>query len=370
MPATLYPQAAALAQGIVGALAAARPTNAQVTTRVSLINAATTALTADALQPISPLGASFNNTYEIGYKAIVSDRVRFDISGWRQQRGDVGTSAALSTPNVFAEGVPLGTYIGGVTGQYLGSTLAPILAANGVPAQQIGAILTAIATGVGSLTAGSLARAPLGVVTFDSPNAKATEIYAVYKNVNKQLWISGLDLAVDVVATDRLTFDVNYSYSNKNVFNGIDGGNGAPLMSNSPMNRGSIGSRMSSGQGGWGGELRVRYTDPFPVNSGVYASDVAFPIATGQPGAVATVNPANLGYGKCSLVAAGSGTYCYKGVPTSITLDAQLTKKFDLGARRFMFSINATNVLDRKLNTFVGTPEIGRLVLTRLQYTF
>ncbi|MDQ6611369.1 MAG: TonB-dependent receptor [Gemmatimonadota bacterium] len=362
-------QAATIAQQVVAALVAGRPSNAQIPTRVSLINAATTALGADALQPISPLAASFNNTYEIGYKAIVGQRVRFDISGWRQQRGDVGTSAALSTPNVFADGAALGAFIGGVTGANLQSSLAPILAGNGLTAAQIGQVITGAATAIASSTAGSLARAPLGVVTFDSRNSKANEIYAVYKNTNKKLWVTGLDFAVDVVATDRLTFDANYSYSNKNVFDNIDGGNGAPLMSNSPKNRGSVGSRMNSGQGGWGGELRVRYTDPFPVNSGVYATNVAFPIATGQPGAVAVVDSKYLGYGKCP-VADGTGVFCYKGVPTSITLDAQITKKFDLGARRFMFSINATNLLDRKLNTFVGTPEIGRLVLTRLQYSF
>ena len=361
-------QATALAQGIVGALAAARPTNAQVPTRVSLINAATDTLTAAALQPISPLSASFNNTYELGYKGIIGNKFRYDISGWRQSRGDVGTSAALTTPNVFAEGVPLGTFIGGVTGQYLQGTLAPVLAANGVPAAQIGQILTSIATGVGSSTAGSLARAPLGVVTFDSPTAKANEIYAVYKTVAKTIWVSGLDLAVDYLLTNRITMDVQYSYSNKNVFEGVDGGNGAPLMSNSPKNRGSIGSRLNSGTGGWGGELRVKYSDAFPVNSGVYASNVAFPIAAGNPGAVTSVSAAGLGYNKCTNIVAGA--FCYDGVPTAIMVDAQITKKFELGKQRFMFSVNATNLFENKVASFVGVPKIGRLVLTRLQYTF
>jgi outer membrane receptor for ferrienterochelin and colicins len=361
-------QAAQLAQGIVGALAAARPTNAQVPTRVSLINAATVPLTAAALQPIAPLSASFNNTYELGYKGIIANKFRYDISGWRQSRGDVGTSASLATPNVFAEGVPLGTFIGGVTGQYLQTSLAPILAANHVPAAQIGQILTAVATGVGSSTAGSLARAPLGVVTFDSPTAKANEIYAVYKTVARTIWVSGLDVALDYAATDRLTLDVQYSYSNKNVFQGVDGGNGAPLMSNSPKNRGSIGSSLNSGTNGWGGELRLKYSDAFPVNSGVYASNVAFPIAAGNPGAVAAVSTAGLGYNKCSNIVAGA--FCYDGVPTAITVDAQITKKFEVGARRFMISVNATNLLDNKVASFVGVPKIGRLVLTRLQYTF
>ena len=362
-------QSAAIAAGIVSALAAARPTEAQVGSRISLINAATTPLGAKDLQPISPLAASFNNTYEIGYKGIIQDRFRYDISGWRQQRGDVGTSAALSTPNVFFNGPQLGAFVGGTTGAYLQSTLAPALLAAGVPLANVSAIVSGIAGGVGSSVANTLGPAPLGVVTFDTPTSSATQIYAVYRNVDKKLWVTGLDLALDFVANEKVTFSTTYSYMNKNVFKGIDGGNGAPLMSNSPKNRGSIGSRMSSGQGGWGGEVTVRYSDPFPVNSGVYASNVAFPIASGQFQSIPNVDPKNLGYGKCPAPV-GIGTFCYEPLQTSITLDAQLTKKFDLGKQRLMFSVNATNLFDNKLRTFVGTPKIGRLVMTRLQYTF
>lgn len=359
-------QATQLAGGIVNALRTSSPTNAQIPTRVSLINDALRPLTLAALQPIQPLAASFNNTYELGYKGIIGDKFRFDVSGWRQSRGDVGTSAALTTPNVFAEGAQMGAYIGGVTGQFLQTNLAPLLVANGVPAAQIPAILTAIASGVAGATTPNLARAPLGVVTFDSPTAKANEIYAVYKTVSGEIWVSGLDVALDYLATDRLLLDVAYSYSNKNVFEGVDGGNGSPLMSNSPKNRGSVGARYSTNGNGFGGELRVRYTDAFPVNSGVYATNVAFPIAPGQPGATATVT--GLGFGKCNPAPAGA--YCYENVPTAFTVDAQISKKFDLGAQRFMISLNGTNLFNNEVRTFAGAPQIGRLVLTRLQYTF
>jgi iron complex outermembrane receptor protein len=212
-----------------------------------------------------------------------------------------------------------------------------------------------------------LAKVPLGVVTFDNQTSSATEIYAVYRTVDKEIWVTGLDVALDFLATDRLMLDVAYSYSNKNVFEGVDGGNGAPLMSNSPRNRGSVGARYSTNGNGFGGEMRVRYTDPFPVNSGVYATNVAFPIAPGREGAIP--NPTGLGYNKCKPTPA-AGTYCYENVETSIMLDAQISKKFDLGTQRFMVSLSGTNLLDNKRRSFAGTPEIGRLLLTRLQYTF
>ena len=357
--AVLGPQ---LAAGMIGSLVAARPTNAQVPTRVSLINNATTPLTAAALQPIAPLAASFNNTFELGYKGILGNKFRYDISGWRQSRGDVGTSAALVTPNVFAEGVPLGGFIGSTLGGYL----VPTLIASGFSQADAIAFAGALAPAVATSLAGSLARAPLGVVTFDSPTASAGEIYAVYKTVNKEIWVSGLDVALDYLLTDRLQLDVAYSYSNKNVFQGVDGGNNAPLMSNSPKNRGSVGARYSTLGTGFGGELRVRYTDAFPVNSGVYATNVAFPIAAGRPGA--TTSGQVLGYGKCNPVSAGA--FCYDNVPTAFQLDGQVTKKFDLGKQRVMISISGTNLLNNEVATFAGTPKIGRLLMTRLQYTF
>jgi iron complex outermembrane receptor protein len=58
----------AQAQGIVQFLATRQPTEAQVPSRVSFINAATTAVDPASLRDIRPLAASYNNTYEAGYK--------------------------------------------------------------------------------------------------------------------------------------------------------------------------------------------------------------------------------------------------------------------------------------------------------------
>lgn len=356
-------RAPAVAQSLIASLAATAPTSAQVSSRVSLINNAQVPLTAADLKPIDPLAASFNSTFELGYKGIISDKFRFDIAGWRQKRSDVGTSAALSTPNVFFNGTQLAQFVGGS----LSANIAAPLIAAGIPAAAIpqlaGALVPALATGLTT----TLASVPVGVVTFDSPTASATELYAVYKTVAKEIWVTGIDAAVDYLLTDRLVVDATFSYSNKNVFEGVDGGNNAPLMSNSPRNRGSLGARYSTNGNGIGGEMRVRYTDGYPVNSGVYATNVAFPIAPGQPGAVSgTVT--GLGYNKCNPAPAGA--FCYEEVPSAFQLDAQVSKKFDMGRQRFMISLSGTNILNNKVRTFPGAPEIGRMLLTRLQYTF
>ena len=160
---------------------------------------------------------------------------------------------------------------------------------------------------------------------------------------------------------------MTYSYQSKNVFEGIAGGNGAALMSNSPNSRGSVGFRYRNEQNGMGFEMRTRYNEAYPVNSGVYATNVAFPIAAGQVGAP-TSTPTATGFGKCSPAAAG--TFCYENVPEAVTFDAQVSKRFNVGSQRLLWSVNATNLFDNRVRTFPGVPEIGRLIMTRLQYSF
>ncbi|MEN9818961.1 MAG: hypothetical protein RLZ32_2841, partial [Gemmatimonadota bacterium] len=204
-----------------------------------------------------------------------------------------------------------------------------------------------------------------GVVTWANGNTAPNAIYATYQSAKGKLWVRGIDLAADIVATDRLTFDVNYSWQSDNVFPQINGGNALPLMSNSAMSRGSMGGRYSNESNGFGSELRMRYNEAYPVNSGVYATNFAFPIAAGQPGAATN---ASGGANRCSP--APAGTFCYETVPSAFIFDVQLTKKFDLGDQKLTWSLNAQNIFDNRVRTFAGAPEIGRMVMTRLSYAF
>ncbi len=352
--------AATIAGNAVTFLGTRQPTNTDLATRVSYISSATTPLTGAQITDIAPLSASFNNTYEVGYKGIIGNRFRYDISLWGQERGDVGTSAALSTPNVFF-GNP--AQLGGYLGQQLGATLGQQLTPLGFTPAQVGQLVTALVTGLTP----QVASLPLGVVTFNDPNTRPNAIYATYLTSKQKLWVRGLDVATDLVATDRLTFDIAYSYQSQNVFNGIPGGNGSPLMSNSPNSRGSFGFRYRNEENGIGFESRARYNESYPVNSGVYATNVAFPIAAGQPGAP-TTTPTGTGFNRCAPAA--TGTFCYENVPEAVTFDAQVSKRFNVGDQRLMWSLNASNILDNRVRSFPGVPEIGRLIMTRLQYSF
>lgn len=349
-------QAAALAAGMVQYLGTRTPTNAELATRVSYISSATTPLTTDQLTDISPLAASFNDTYELGWKGLINDsKIRYDIAAWRQRRGDVGTSAALSTPNVFF-GNP--TQLGG----YLGTQIATFLISQGLPQAQAVPTATALAN---ALTP-SVASLPVGVVTFNNGQTLPNAVYATYLTSKGEIWVTGIDMAADAQISDRLTADIAFSWQNKGVFPWVNGGNNLPLMSNSPRSRGSLGLRYRNEEKAVGFEFRGRYNEAYPVNSGVYATNFAFPLALGQTGY--TVG-ASGGAGKCP--SAPTGTFCYENVPEAVIFDAQVSKSFELGGKqKLMWSVNAQNLFDNRVRTFPGVAEIGRMLTTRLSYSF
>lgn len=353
---------AQLAGGLVQFLGARRPTDAELSTRMLLLPDLTNSVNPANVRDIEPLKASFSSTYEIGYKGVLGNRLTLDISGWRQARGDVGTSAALATPWVlFGNPQQLGGYIGAQTGAFLVQQLTPVIGA-----ANAAAFAGLVAPQVAGQLAPRLAPAPLGVVTFDGANIKPNGLYATYQTVESDpLWITGLDLATSFAATPRLSLEATYSYANRNVFEGINGGNGAPLMSNAPRSRGTAGFRFDDAERAYSFSALARYSDAYPVNSGVYATNVAFPIPAGNPGAIA--NAAG-GYNRCNP--APAGTFCYDNVPSFMTLDLQFSKTFDLGGNQFRWSVTGQNILNNEVATFPGVPAIGRLVMTRLQYSF
>ena len=229
-----------LATGLVQYLAARQPSASDLSTRLSYLGSSTP-LAPASITDIAPLRASFNNTYELGYKGIIGNKFRYDVSYYGQERGDVGTSAALVTPNVFfGDTTQLKSYISSQTTTYLTGALQ---SAAGLPAASAAQLAAGIGAVLGPSVGRRFAPAPLGVVTFGNAPSPANVVYATYFNVNKKIWVRGLDLATDFVATDNISFDATYSWQSDNVFEDVLGGNGAPLMSNSPKSRGTAGAR-------------------------------------------------------------------------------------------------------------------------------
>jgi outer membrane receptor for ferrienterochelin and colicins len=340
----LAPNAAALAAAIVNGLKAATPTNADLATHVAYLLAPSTILSPEQLSDIGPLKAGYNNTYELGYKGLIGSKGRLSIDVWHQIRGDINPPAAVSTPSVFTDSA---SYYA-VINANVTATLTPIFTAQGLPPAQAAGTAAAVAAQLAPVLAGQLRSAPLGTVTFADQNRP--DVLFTYYSVSKQtVNVTGIDVGYDWMLTPVWTIAGTYSWQDKNVFNNIQfsslqGGNGKPYMSNSPKHKATLAFRYANDVRGLGAEIRGRYADAFPVNSGVYVSDL-------------TLN-------------GPSGAYRYDHPPVIATLDLGVNWRVPLATRRATISLNGTNVLNNKRRTFSGTPEIGALWLTRLSYQF
>jgi outer membrane receptor for ferrienterochelin and colicins len=331
-------QAQALAGGIVQFLGTLQPGAADVGSRIAfLTDAPTTNIPQSEIVDIAPLDASYNKTYELGYKGILGDRFRLAVDAWYQQRGDVGNPAGLATPNVFYNPTALAGFLGPRLGQFLGTLpgLTP-------------ALIQQLVAGLTPAIAGGLSQVPQGIVQFnDERFASATDVHATYTSTTDQEFdVQGVDLALDYVLNPRWTLSGTYSWISDVIFEDITSSNGQALALNSPDHKASLTARYRSDGGGLGFEFRGRYTNAFPVNSGVYATDFTFD----RPGV--------------------GEEYVYEPVKTVMWLDAGISYQLPWGARQALISINGTNILDNERRTFVGTPEIGRMIITRIQYTF
>ncbi|MCC7053009.1 MAG: TonB-dependent receptor [Gemmatimonadaceae bacterium] len=336
------------ANAIMTRLSTATPTNAQISTRATLDVAGTLLRGVPGVQPaavrdLGALGAAFNDTYEIGYKGLSSSgKLSFDVSSWYQRRGDVAVTAALATPTVlFGSPTELGTYIGGQA--------AAALAGSGLPLTPLQ--IQTIAGNIAPSLAAAMAPLPLGTVTFNNASIVSNgNLRATYQRLDKIVEVFGTDIGLSYALSDKFSLDGTASVVSNIIFVDVQVGP-QPFALNAPGAKGSLTSRYSNAETGWGGEVRYRYTNAFPVNSGVYVS--------GQP-LVTT-----------GTVVGRDANYTYNPVPVNNLFDVGISKRFGGTTRRALtWSLNVTNLFDRRVPTFAGTPAIGRLAMSRISATF
>ena len=381
--AALTPVLGGLASGVAtaytNALPTLTPTDAQVGTRIAYVSTPFSPVAAASLTTIAPLKASYNSTYEIGWKGLAYNRLRFDASLWYQQRADIGTSAGLATPSVYSDpGTTMGylatnpVLVGALT-TYLTPFLGAAAAAGNaaVIAGNLAAGLYCLPVAAGGTcagtTAGSLLGAPLGTISFGNrARVRDGSLLATYQSVTgKTIDVMGMDLSTEYSLTDTWTLLGTASWLSKNVFGDLGniGGNNLPIMANSPKLKGTATIRYANNESGWSGEARVRTWSSYAINSGVYASGYGFKIPAGNPGYLPS---AVAGVGK-----SGPGLYQYPGVSKTGVIDLNASYRFKGdGQLPLMLSVAITNALGTPYNTFAGAPEIGRMVTSRLSVTW
>ena len=381
---------AAVTSAITNSMIASTPTDVQLASRMALLSTAFSSIAPTNVTPIAALKPSYNQTLEVGWKGIAMKKMRFDASVWWQNRGDVGTSALLSTPSVFVgDTAQARGYVASVITPAIAATITPTFigaaaagafgpgctggAAVACGTAQANGTAAAIGAGVSSKfyspqiatpnVAGGLAGAPLGTVTFNSPSVKDGSLLATYQLVgNNTIDVFGFDLGVEYELNDRWSVLGTASGMNQNQWDNIPGGNGLPYTSNSPRLNGSATIRYRDEKEGFNAEVRTRVSSGYAINSGVYATGYGFAIPAGNPGFVAG---AQTGPG-----ATGPGTYNYEGVPRMGLLDIQTSWRLPWEGQNATLSLSATNLLDQKYRSFAGAPIIGRMIMTRLQLVY
>jgi len=267
----------------------------------------------EAIQRMKP---TITNTLEFGYKGLVSDRLLLSADVYYSAVKDFVGPLRTETPSVFM--VPEGQ---GSISEFLITRLTPL--------DQGGLITPAqLQTTVATLTE-SLARVPIGTVAPDQRGD--SDLILTYRNFGDvDYW--GADLAAQFLLSDRLSFRTSGSYVSEECFDFNDDGScssAVDIALNAPGLKGSFSARWDDAQTGLALEGRVRYTDGFPMNSGVYVGDLES----------YTVFDANLNY-RLPMIPGAT------------------------------FSVTGTNLFDELHQEFIGAPEIGRLLMFRLQYEF
>lgn len=289
---------------------------------------------------INQLKPTISNVLELGYKGTFSQRFRVEVAGWFEKRENFVGPLIVESPNVFLD---LAT-----TGSFLAANFAPALVQALMtkygPAGMTVAQATAIATGATQAVTGGMAGlsgdkvltgVPLGTVVPDSPLTQNSDVFLTYRNFGSvELW--GGDISATYLIGDRWSMAGAYSYVNKDYFTAEEAGGPTDVALNAPQHKAALSVQYAEGVTGFAAEARSRFVTGFPVNSGVYTT---------------------------ALLADGTR----EDINDYATVDLTASYRFRWG---LMASASIQNLLNTNYQTFAGLPYLGRLVMTRLTYTF
>ena len=260
------------------------------------------------IQNIAPIENELSQVYEVGYKGIIGGRLQLGVDLWRLERKNFISQLFAPAPLLLARG----------------SDIAAFLVANGFSQARAGTL----ATNAGSTPMGVVAAAQTDIYTNGVP---ILITYKNYANVN----LNGADLNGQLLLGDWRVRGAA-SMIDENYFS--FGADEQPIALNAPKYKGSL----ALGYDGptVSGEVRARYTDAFPVYSGVYVGN-------------SCVEPAGQGLGECVRAA----------TLADVTMGYRFTANTSLRA-------SVSNLLNSPYRSFVGVPAIGRLALIQLRQEF
>ena len=275
---------------------------------------------------VPPIRSSITQTFELGYKGVVADNLVVAADIYQSTVEDFVASLVIETPNVFLDPQILAAALGEGMGKALADPANADLAAAmaGLDAMNVPGVLegnnngTPVDEMVGVLVA-TAAAIPYGTV---SPE-QAYDPYAViasYRNFGEAT-IRGLDLSLAYYPGVDWKLTGNYSFA--------DSEKDAGIALNAPRHKAKLGAACNFARLGLEVGGRVRYNGSFPMSSGAYAGEV----------------------------------------DSYAVLDLNLTYQLPLEPD-LVLQIDAGNVLNQVYRSFVGAPEVGRLLFGQVGLRF
>lgn len=299
------------------------PTNSQI--GINLFNPSPNAF---SIQPVEgamiadtpPLKESITTTYELGYQGLIRDRISVAADVWYSERTNFTSPLLLRTPLLTMDQADLVAFF-----QSVG--LSPEQAAG------LGGALGSQPWTTGT-TGAPDPGIPLAVASSDDVTTTGADMIVSYINFGEvDLW--GADLKVDASLSERWTLGGMASWVSDDHFD-VDG---QLVALNAPDFKGALSLGYRDVVSGLSGEVRLRHTAGFPVNSAEFV-----------------------------------GTECIGGVGPLVqpcvedyTL-VDLLLGYELSRLPVTLQLSVTNVFDEDYRSFVGVPPIGRLALFRVKW--
>lgn len=288
------------------------------------------------VKDISALDQTITQTLEVGYKGLLGEKLLVAVDGYYENKKDFVGPLLIETPFVFTPTLAGDLQAALASGIANNAQLAAILPAGLTPealAQLIVAGAIDALNQAGQRTPLNDPTTPVAIVDplENAPGPGETpELMLAYRNFGN-VDLFGIDLSLQYLASDRLSFFGNLSWVNDDFFDNkeLDESNTSlALALNAPTFKSKVGFNYSV-PFGISFNAAARYTEGFPVLSGPYVGDVD----------------------NYFLFDIGAG--------------------YDLGryAAGIRFDIAVTNLFDNEHREFIGAPEIGRMAMARISYT-
>jgi iron complex outermembrane receptor protein len=193
---------------------------------------------------IPPIGPTIDDVLELGYKAVLWDRVSLGVDVYRVWKNDFIAAERVETPNVFFDQAMLTDYFEGFMPADTAADLAEIIA-----------------------------MVPAGTVTPQEAR-DPWDVLVTYRNFGKVgYW--GADLELGAMLSRSLSVQGSYSWASRDLFPVVNAvGEPDTLPLNAPANKGTFSALYRDDVLGVNAEVRGRWVGAYPLSSGVYVGNV------------------------------------------------------------------------------------------------